>query len=136
MSGNGVKSAAALGLLLALYAGGKSGHMQVAHLTAASPGQVSTGANVALGRRMAAQRGWAGGQWDCLDWLWTRESGWNALAANPTSDARGIPQDINGWRDFPPGQPAPQITWGLDYIDGRYGSPCAAWAHEMQFGWY
>ena len=29
-----------------------------------------------------------------------------------------------------------QIRWGLQYIKGTYGSPCAAWAHEEATGWY
>lgn len=32
--------------------------------------------------------------------------------------------------------PAAQIKWGLGYIQSTYGSPCAAWAHETQAGWY
>src|SRR4051794_24461027 len=43
-------------------------------------GPVSSGSNVALGEQLAAARGWTGGQWDCLDWLWTRESDWNTYA--------------------------------------------------------
>jgi hypothetical protein len=103
---------------------------------AVSAGATTTGANVDLGRQMAAGYGWTGQQFNCLDWLWTRESGWNAYAANPTSDARGIPQNINGWSAYPPGEPAPQIAWGLAYIKGRYGSPCTAWQHEEANSWY
>jgi hypothetical protein len=29
-----------------------------------------------------------------------------------------------------------QIRWGLRYIKGRYGSPHAAWEHELAAGWY
>jgi hypothetical protein len=101
-----------------------------------SAGSTSTGTAVATGQQMAAARGWTGSQWDCLDWLWTRESGWNPYAANPTSDARGIPQNINGWGAYGPGDVPAQITWGLDYIAGRYGTPCAAWAHETADSWY
>ncbi len=95
-------------------------------------------ANVALGRQMAAAYGWgSGGQWSCLDALWTRESGWSATAANPTSDARGIAQDIRGWSaSYPYDDPGQQIAWGLAYIRGRYGTPCTAWAHETSAGWY
>jgi hypothetical protein len=32
--------------------------------------------------------------------------------------------------------PATQIKWGLDYIEGRYGTPCKAWAHSESTGWY
>jgi hypothetical protein len=32
--------------------------------------------------------------------------------------------------------PATQITWGLGYIQGRYETPCGAWAHSEDVGWY
>jgi hypothetical protein len=32
--------------------------------------------------------------------------------------------------------PVTQITWGLGYIAGRYGTPCGAWAHSELKGWY
>jgi hypothetical protein len=34
--------------------------------------------------------------------------------------------------------PATQITWGLNYIQGRYGTPCNAWAfwNSHSPGWY
>jgi resuscitation-promoting factor RpfB len=105
-------------------------------LTAAPAGATTASANERLGMRMAAAAGWGTGQRQCLDWLWTRESGWNPYAANPTSDARGIPQDINGWSAFGPGDVRAQVAWGIKYIRGRYGTPCAAWAHETQMDWY
>ena len=101
----------------------------------APPAQL-TGSPVTEGRQMAAAYGWTGAQWSCLDALWTRESGWNPYAANPTSDARGIPQDINGWADYAPGDVTAQIAWGLSYIRSRYGTPCEAWAHETADSWY
>jgi hypothetical protein len=74
--------------------------------------------------------------WSSLDALWTQESGWNAYAANPTSDARGIPQDINGWSSYAPGDYIAQILWGFNYISGRYGNPINAEQHERQYNWY
>jgi hypothetical protein len=32
--------------------------------------------------------------------------------------------------------PATQIKWGLDYIEGRYDTPCGAWGHSQDTGWY
>ena len=29
-----------------------------------------------------------------------------------------------------------QISWGLAYVAGRYGTPCNAWDHETSYGWY
>lgn len=90
---------------------------------------------------MLGSYGWGDGQWGCLDSLWQRESGWNHLAMNPSSGAYGIPQSLPGdkmasagadWRT----NPTTQIRWGLGYIQGRYGSPCSAWAHSEAVGWY
>lgn len=103
-------------------------------------GAVSHNANEALANSMAASGyGWTGSQAACLDELWTEESGFDAYSANPSSDARGIPQKITGWGgDYRPGAAAAQIKWGLAYIDGRYGSPCAAWRFETSHSpnWY
>ena len=105
---------------------------------ATASASVTGGSNEALANSMAASGyGWTGGQTTCLDELWTRESGFDAYAANPTSDARGIAQNINGWSaDYQPGNASQQIAWGLSYVAGRYGSPCAAWSHEEAVSWY
>jgi len=31
---------------------------------------------------------------------------------------------------------ATQITWGLGYVKGRYGTPCGAWSSFQAKGWY
>ena len=131
-SGGGTSKLAVAAIVVAAIGASGGGYAS----TSGGSGATSTGANVTLGQQMAAQRGWTGSQWTCLNELWTRESGWNADAANPTSNARGIPQNINGWAAYPPGAAAPQIAWGLTYIQGRYGSPCVAWSHETSAGWY
>lgn len=69
----------------------------------------------------------------CLDLLWTNESNWNPHADNPTSSAYGIPQALPGEKMASAGadwktNPRTQVTWGLGYITGRYGTPCKAWA--------
>lgn len=129
-------SAAAAGLVLAAVSSQHQGAPAAGTAEAAGVSQPAASGNAATGQRMAAAYGWTGSQWTCLDWLWTRESGWNAYAANPTSDARGIPQDINGWNNYAPGDVPAQIAWGLAYIRGRYGTPCTAWSHETADGWY
>ena len=96
-------------------------------------GKLVSGGYRTLGRVMAARYGWTGANWNALNALWTRESGWNPRARNPSSGAAGIPQDITG--NFHGGA-AGQIAWGLRYIKGRYGSPLAAWAHSQRTGWY
>lgn len=99
----------------------------------AAPSDVS-GA-VALGKQMAAARGWTGNEWNALYQLWQRESGWRVNADNPTSDAYGIPQALPGSKMATAGSDwrtnaATQIKWGMDYIAGRpdYGTPSRAWA--------
>jgi resuscitation-promoting factor RpfB len=130
-------SAVAAGLVLAVITSHHHGTLVSGTAGAAGASQLAASSgNVATGQRMAAAYGWTGAQWSCLDALWTRESGWNAYAANPASDARGIPQDINGWNDYAPGDVPAQVAWGLAYIRGRYGTPCAAWAHETAWNWY
>lgn len=94
-----------------------------------------------IGRILAARRGWTGSQFGCLDKLWTRESNWQVHEVNASSGAYGIPQSLPAsklatagadWRD----NPVTQITWGLTYIAGRYGTPCAAWAHSQALNYY
>lgn len=83
---------------------------------------------IQLGHDMAAARGWTGANWDALYKLWMKESGWNPNSVNNGSGACGIPQayPCSKIKDK---SAAGQITWGLDYIKGRYGTPSAAWAH-------
>lgn len=112
--------------------------------------------NKKLGQQMAAARGWtdSGGEWNCLLQLWTRESGWRTDALNDNNhtgkmepgpsgndDAYGIPQSLPPSKMAAAGpdwitNPATQIKWGLDYIAGRYQTPCGAWNHSEQYNWY
>jgi hypothetical protein len=80
-------------------------------------------------------------QFPCLDKLWKKESGWNYKATNSGSGAFGIPQALPGdkmakFGDDWKSNPATQIKWGLDYIEGRYDTPCGAWEHSQDTGWY
>jgi len=86
-------------------------------------------------------RGWSEGEFRCLVALWSRESGWNSTAQNPSSGAYGIPQALPASKMASAGadwatNPETQIRWGLGYIDARYGSPCGAWGHSERKGWY
>lgn len=94
-----------------------------------------------IAQSMLASYGWGSGQWTYLYQLWEKESAWSVTATNPESGAYGIAQanpasqmDSAGsdWRT----DAATQIKWGLEYIQDRYGSPAAAWAHETADGWY
>jgi hypothetical protein len=87
----------------------------------------------AYAQSQMSKYGWGPGEFSALDKLWTKESGWDPNARNPQSGAAGIPQDITGNMH---GGFKGQVDWGLKYIKGRYGSPSAAWAHEMAQNWY
>jgi hypothetical protein len=93
------------------------------------------------------------GHWNELKELWSRESGWNPDAANPTSSARGIPQAMmsvhfdpdndDNWREHKQARrflnnPYKQIEWGLDYIANRdaYGDPTKALNFWDVHGYY
>jgi hypothetical protein len=94
-----------------------------------------------IAEQMLSQFGWSSGQFSCLQPLWAQESGWNIYASNPSSGAYGIPQALPGSKMASAGpdwqsNAATQIRWGLTYIQGTYGSPCAAWSHEQADGWY
>jgi hypothetical protein len=94
-----------------------------------------------IAQQMLSQFGWSNGQFSCLQPLWALESGWNIYASNPSSGAYGIPQALPGSKMASAGpnwqsDAATQIRWGLTYIQGTYGSPCAAWSHEQADGWY
>jgi hypothetical protein len=85
--------------------------------------------------------GWGDDQFGCLVALWDRESGWNSQAYNSSSGAYGIPQALPGSKMATAGadwqtNAATQISWGLGYIAGRYGTPCGAWNHSESVGWY
>lgn len=78
-------------------------------------------------------------QMQCLDYLWTHESGWNPNDVNKSSGACGIPQahpcskikkqqGSNDWQA--------QIRWGINYINYRYKNPCGAWNHFKNKHWY
>ena len=106
---------------------------KIQHQAAASPQQNA--------KAMLGQFGWSASQFSCLNPLWAHESGWSVTATNAGSGAYGIPQALPGskmgsadpnWQ----ANAATQIRWGLDYIQGTYGSPCAAWSHEQSDGWY
>jgi hypothetical protein len=87
------------------------------------------------------ERGWDYNQFSCLVKLWERESNWRWNATNKSSGAYGIPQSLPAskmakagadWRT----NPETQVKWGIGYIDGRYGSPCAALVHSDEYNWY
>ncbi|MBP5785826.1 MAG: G5 domain-containing protein [Aeriscardovia sp.] len=111
--------------------------------TQQSSGASSIGTTQAVGNpqkiaeQMLEEHGWGGEQFTCLVELWQKESGWSVTAENP-SGAYGIPQALPGSKMGPGWQTSAtvQISWGLEYIATRYGTPCGAWAHEVADNWY
>jgi hypothetical protein len=94
-----------------------------------------------IGCALMLDKGFKIDQWPCLDKLWKKESGWNYKAENPSSGAYGVPQALPGSKMASEGDdwrtnPATQIKWGLGYIKGRYDTPCGAWGHSQDTGWY
>ena len=84
---------------------------------------------------MLAEYGFAATEFDCLDALYVGESNWRVDADNPNSSAYGIPQALTQLHDLPADymtSAEAQIRWGLDYIKGRYGTPCNAYAFKRR----
>ncbi|NJQ05948.1 aggregation-promoting factor C-terminal-like domain-containing protein [Streptomyces lonarensis] len=80
-------------------------------------------------------------QFACFSNIVERESSWDHTATNAASGAYGLVQSLPGdkmasegadWRT----NPETQIRWGVDYMDERYGSPCAAWSFWQANHWY
>lgn len=101
---------------------------------------IPSGDPKAIAKELLGDYGWGADQFDCLEPLWEKESGWDHTASNP-SGAYGIPQALPGskmanegddWRT----NPTTQIKWGLGYIEDRYNSPCDAWNHSQANNWY
>ena len=72
-------------------------------------------------------------QFSCLDALWQHESDWDPSAENPSSGAYGIAQALPAGKMASVGDdwmsnPITQVSWGLEYIESRYGSACNAWS--------
>jgi hypothetical protein len=94
-----------------------------------------------IAQAMLPEFGFSSDEFSCLDALWTKESGWNPSADNPSSSAYGIPQALPGEKMASAGadwatNPATQIRWGLGYIADSYGTPCSAWSHSQSYNWY
>ncbi|WP_405007580.1 lytic transglycosylase domain-containing protein [Kitasatospora purpeofusca] len=71
----------------------------------------------------------------------SHESSWNVTATNPSSGAYGLAQALPGSKMATHGSDwktnaTTQIRWALDYMNGRYGSPNAAWTFWQNHHWY
>jgi hypothetical protein len=104
-------------------------------------GGVAGSSGYAALKSAAAKAGWTGAQWQALYNVEMREAGFNIHAQNPVSSAYGMAQFINGPSEYyqyggNPNTAAGQAVGMVNYIRQRYGNPGAAWAHEVNFGWY
>jgi membrane-bound lytic murein transglycosylase MltF len=80
-------------------------------------------------------------QFQCFSNIVSHESGWNPSATNASSGAYGLVQALPGSKMASAGadwktNPSTQIKWGVDYMNSRYGSPCAAWTFWQANHWY
>jgi len=112
-------------------------------LSASCTGGCSPGAAQSYASSVLGSYGWGQDQMSCLVSLWNMESGWRWNAYNSSSGAYGIPQSLPADKMSSSGgdwmtNGNTQIRWGLSYISGRYGTPCAAYDHEMSQNphWY
>jgi len=117
-------------------------------------GSIAKGGTAAQNQAIAAglfsSYGWGTANGSNVEWndllkLWTQESGWSNTANNPSSGAYGIAQALPPTKYPVAGRPpwlggtsnaGTQVTWGMQYIKGRYGDPAGAWAHEVANNWY
>jgi hypothetical protein len=109
--------------------------------SAPAAGVPDPGSAQAIAYAMLQSMGLGDDEYACLVALWDRESHWNVYAYNASSGAYGIPQALPGEKMASVGadwatNATTQITWGLSYISSRYGTPCGAWAHSEDAGWY
>lgn len=81
--------------------------------------------------------GIAQGDWGYVDYIVSRESGWNPNATNKSSGACGLVQALpcskvpgNGYN------PVDNLRWGNGYAVGRYGSWAAAYNFWTRNHWW
>lgn len=130
---------------------------EAAAAAAAAAAEAQRVANTPDGARNTARAiaagsyGWGDDQFSCLSQLWQKESRWDLHAQNndfspssapiPANQAYGIAQSGPGSKMGSVGadwetNASTQVAWGLAYIKGGYGSPCAAWSHSVAVNWY
>jgi len=108
---------------------------------AAAPAQAATPTSASAAKSIAHEMIPDASQFNAFSKIVEHESGWNVSATNSSSGAYGLVQALPGSKMASAGadwktNPATQIKWGLGYIEGRYNSPCSAWSHSQNTGWY
>ncbi|WP_297741024.1 ubiquitin-like domain-containing protein [uncultured Tessaracoccus sp.] len=76
-------------------------------------------------------------QWQYVDYIVSKESGWNPNAKNPSSGACGLAQAYPcsklgpNWND-----PVVALRWQHNYVNSRYGGYAGAYAFWKRNRWY
>lgn len=76
-------------------------------------------------------------QWQYVDYIVSKESGWNPSARNPSSGACGLVQALpcsklgSNWRD-----PVHALKWQYSYVNARYGGYAGAYSFWKRNHWY
>lgn len=101
----------------------------------------STSELKSLAASILSSRGFGQEDFNCFAYIVNKESSWNPRAQNPSSGAYGLMQALPGSKMSSHGSdwatnPETQIRWGLDYMVGRYGSPCGAYNFWINNSWY
>ena len=84
-----------------------------------------------------AAAGIAEGDWGYVDFIVSKESGWNPNAVNPSSGASGLVQALPCGKV--PGScfdPVDNLRWADGYAKDRYGSWSAAYAFWQSNSWW
>lgn len=99
-------------------------------------GGITKGVAFAKGQKWATDRGLSFGQRSNMNWIVSKESGWNPKAQNPRSTASGLPQFINSTsRAYLGGAPAKnygvfdQLDGMQKYVNDRYNG----WGGAVRF---
>ncbi|MFF3558365.1 aggregation-promoting factor C-terminal-like domain-containing protein [Streptomyces tsukubensis] len=108
---------------------------------AAAPASVPAAVEAASAKAVAQKMIGDDAQFQCFSQIVAKESNWDVQASNPSSGAYGLVQALPANKMATAGSdwktnPETQIEWGLNYMQERYGSPCAAWAKWQTQGWY
>lgn len=84
-----------------------------------------------------AQAGIPNSEWKYVDYIVSKESGWNPNAVNKSSGACGLVQSLpcsklgTNWRN-----PVHALIWQKNYVKARYGGYAQAYAFWVANHWY
>lgn len=114
-----------------------SGQAQAQPLAAQDPAAGSAGGAKQTAQKVIGDET----QYTCFSQIVGRESGWDHTAQDESSGAYGLVQALPADKMASAGgdwktNPTTQIQWGVNYMNERYGSPCAAWEFWQQNNWY